>query len=322
MGQISYDKPYLPVADQVRLLQARGMLISDSDRAEICLRRIGYYRLSGYWYPFRHREILTDSQGRQYDRMFENFRPGTEFAHVVNLYVFDKRLRLLFLDAIERIEVGLRVDIALLLGLRGAFAHRDISQFNKHFSTIDPDTGETLHAKFLGKLDGSYRRSREEFVDHFREKYISELPIWMSIELWDFGTLATILSGMKSADLGQLAAKYSLPKNNVLVSWAQSINFIRNICAHHGRLWNRPPVQQPSPVRDVELLQHLRADTHAQRRLYAVAATLQYLLRLIHPGSTWAFRLKEQIRTFPQTSGISIRQMGFPEEWDNLPLWN
>lgn len=322
MGQVAYSKSYLPVDDQVRLLQARGMVISNSDKAEICLRRIGYYRLSGYWYPFRHREILTDPQGKQSDRIFENFRTGTQFAQVVDLYVFDKRLRLLFLDAIERIEVALRVDIALLLGLRGAFAYRDISQFNKYFSSIDPKTGDTPHAKFLRKLDDAYERSREEFAEHFRNKYDSHLPIWMSIELWDFGTLATILSGMKGADLSQLAAKYSLPKNKVLVSWAQSINFIRNICAHHGRLWNRPPVQQPSPVRDVALLHHLISDMHAQRRLYAVAATLQYLLRMIHPGSTWSLRLKAHISTLPPAPGISSRQMGFFEGWDKLDLWN
>lgn len=322
MDGIPYLKPYLSVPDQVRLLQGRGMSISNTDKAENCLRRIGYYRLSGYWYPFRHREILTDSQGEQYDRIFENFRPGTEFSSVVDLYVFDKRLRLLFLDAIERIEVGLRVDIALLLGLRGAFAHRDSAQFNAYFSNADKETGETPHAKFLAKLDVSCDRSREEFVEHFRRKYISELPLWMSIELWDFGTLATILSGMKSSDLSQLAAKYGLPKNNLLVSWAQSINFIRNICAHHGRLWNRPPVQQPRPARGVELLDHLQHDAYAQRRLYAVAAVLQYLLRIIHPDSTWPLRLKAHINTFPVTSGISTRQMGFPEGWDSCLLWS
>jgi abortive infection bacteriophage resistance protein len=102
-------------------------------------------------------------------------KPKTAFAGsattlVVGLYVFDKRLRLLFLDAIERIEVGLRVDIALLLGLRGAFAHRDIPEFNGYFSRVDPDSGDTLHAKFLNKLDTSYQRSREEFAEHFRKK--------------------------------------------------------------------------------------------------------------------------------------------------------
>lgn len=200
MVLVPYSKPYLSVEDQVRLLQGRGMAISDLQKAEACLRRIGYYRLSGYWYPFRHREIITTANGAESTRIFENFRPGTEFAHVMDLYVFDKRLRPLFLDAIERIEVGLRVDIPLLLGLRGAYAYRDPSEFNKYFSIPNPVTNKTPHEKFIEKLDESYIRSREEFAEHFRTKYSSELPIWMVIELWDFGNLATILSGMKSSD--------------------------------------------------------------------------------------------------------------------------
>ena len=126
-----YSKPYLSVARQVELLRGRGMQISDTAKAESCLHRIGYYRLSGYAYPFRHRELIQNADGSQGERIFENFRPNTDFSTVMELYVFDKRLRLLFLDAIERIEVALRVEIALLLGKYGAFSYRDGAFFNR-----------------------------------------------------------------------------------------------------------------------------------------------------------------------------------------------
>jgi abortive infection bacteriophage resistance protein len=299
------------------------MVISDSDRASACLHRIGYYRLSGYAYPFRHREILAGSNGQTTERLFENFRPGTEFSQIMDLYVFDKRLRLLFLDAIERIEVGLRVEIALLLGQADPFSYRDAVTFNPYFSSLDPQTNETPHQRFLAKLDLAFGRSREEFAEHFKNKYRSNLPIWMSIELWDFGTLASILHGMRPADLDLLARLYELPKRNFLPSWAQSINFIRNVCAHHGRLWNRPLVQQPSPGRlgEVRHFEHLVNDFHAQRRPYAIAAVLQYLMRFIHPGSTWGNRLREHLSTFPISPHISQRHMGFPEGWEQLELW-
>ena len=122
---VSYTKPYRSIAEQIQLLQGRGMLITDVAKAETCLHRIGYYRLSGYAYPFRHREIVRNKEGSDSIRLYENFRPETDFSKVMDLYVFDKRLRLLFLDAIERIEVGLRVEVALILGRRGPFAHRD-----------------------------------------------------------------------------------------------------------------------------------------------------------------------------------------------------
>jgi abortive infection bacteriophage resistance protein len=323
MPKIDYAKEYLSVSDQVRLLQGRGMVISDPDRATACLHRIGYYRLSGYAYPFRHREVIRNGDGTEDERIFENYRPHTEFAQVMDLYVFDKKLRLLFLDAIERVEVGLRVEIALLLGQRGAFSYRAAANFNAYFSAVDSPTGETPHQRLLTKLDNAFERSREEFAEHYRTKYRSPLPIWMSIELWDFGTLSTIVSGMQTADLNQLAALYKLPRRGLLQSWAQSINFIRNVCAHHGRLWNRPLVQQPSPGRrgEITFFEHLVDDTHAQRRLYAAAAVLQYLMKYIHPSSTWAARLQDHLQTFPDSPHISRRHMGFPDGWAENELW-
>lgn len=324
MSLIEYQKPYLTVAEQVELLRARGMGISNSERAQACLRRIGYYRLSGYAYPFRYREIVRNSNGSEDERVFENFRPQTEFSTVMDLYVFDKKLRLLFLDAIERIEVGLRVEIALLLGKYGRTAYRDASSFNSFFRTLDPITTQTPHEKLLSKLDDALARSREEFAQHYKQKYSSELPIWMSIELWDFGTLATILNGMRDRDVDELSVVYGLPRRRYLTSWCQSINFVRNVCAHHGRLWNRPIVQQPAPpkIGEIDLLEHLIGDELAQRRLYAVAAVLQYLMRVIHPSSTWATRLASHLETLPESIHISARHAGFPNNWRSLPLWS
>lgn len=126
----AYTKGYLSVSEQLDLLRARGMSISDIDRATSCLHRVGYYRLSGYSYPFRDREIVKDSQGAMRERISDMFRPHTDFGTIMDLYVFDKRLRLLFLDAIERI-VGLRLEVALLLGKKGAFAYRELRTFTR-----------------------------------------------------------------------------------------------------------------------------------------------------------------------------------------------
>ena len=179
------------------------------------------------------------------------------------------------------------------------------------------------HEEFLRKVDEAFDRSKEDFATSFRLKYTTAMPIWMCIELWDFGTLSNVLSGMRSDDLRKLADRYGLPRNKLLISWAQSINFVRNVCAHHGRLWNRPPVQQPGPTRigEIELLDHLATDEYAQRRLYAVASSLQYLLRTIHPDTSWSPRLIAHLDGFPKTQGLSIRQMGFAENWTNLDLW-
>jgi abortive infection bacteriophage resistance protein len=320
----SYVKPYLAVADQIALLQGRGMEITDPAAAAACLGRIGYYRLSGYWYSSRKSHLLPDpNTGKPQLIVDDDFRPGTTFQQVMDLYVFDKRLRLLFLDAIERVEVALRVDIALLIGARDPWAHRDPKQLHGNFTKkINPIHGQTDYAKWLERLDQTFDRSKDEFVKHFKRKYPGEqLPIWIAIELWDFGMLSVFLSGMAIADREVLAAKYSLPRPALLTSLARNINNIRNMCAHHSRLWNRSPADQVSCPKagEVPMLDHLTGE--AQSRIYATAAMLQYLLRTINPTSSWGHRLKQLFATFPTSDVNTIRQAGFPAGWEQLPLW-
>jgi abortive infection bacteriophage resistance protein len=190
-----YIKPYLTVADQIALLRSRGMEITDTAAAAACLGRIGYYRLSGYWYSSRKSHwatnpstgvVLIDPRTKKPQVVVEDdFRPGTTFQQIMDLYVFDKRLRLLFLDAIERVEVALRVDIALLIGERNPWAHRDPSQLHGNFTKkINPLHGQTDYAKWLERLDELFDRSKDEFVKHFKKKYVGEYPpIWIAIEL-------------------------------------------------------------------------------------------------------------------------------------------
>ena len=84
------------------------MTVSDRPRAERYLSRLGYYRLSGYWYPAREVHYVADTIGVVTPKFQETFRPGTTFERAVDLYIFDKRLRMLFMDALERVEVSLR----------------------------------------------------------------------------------------------------------------------------------------------------------------------------------------------------------------------
>lgn len=288
------------------------------------LRRVGYYRLSGYWYPFRERQVSHDAKGKEITQVLDTFRPGTELSHAFNLYVFDKRLRLLFLDAIERVEVGLRVDIALLLGQSDPWAHRNPNTFNRYFRSVDSQDLAIRHTKWICYLDALASRSREEFAKHYFEKYKDPFPLWIAIELWDFGTLSTLVNGMKDKDLQHLADKYQIPRRTMLISWIQSINFVRNICAHHGRLWNKPLVIQPAPPRknEMDLLEHMVTDLYAKTRLYAVAALLQFFLKTISPMSSWGDRLKKTMAIFPGGPGLQQQNPGgFPENWESLPLW-
>lgn len=327
MPRVPYLKPYVPIPGQIDLLKRRGMTISDEARAAQYLERIGYYRLSGYWHVCRETEAYRDGEGKDRLRPTNRFRPGTEFQHAVDLYVFDKRLRLLFLDAIERIEVAMRVAIALRVGNRSPLAHREPAQLHGNFTKVNPKTGKIRHQVWLTRLNKQENDSREDFVTHFRETYTGELPIWIAIELWDFGLLSHFFAGLKAADQDALATRYGVPSGTMLATWLRAINNVRNICAHHSRLWNRSPADQPRLPRpgEVALLDHLADPSQhrfAREHVYAAAAVIQFLMRTINPTSSWANRLKTEFERFPTCRNITVAQTSFPAGWESLPLWS
>lgn len=320
-----YRKPHLDVSGQLALLLGRGMAVADPAKAAAYLERIGYYRLSGYWYPLRQSQVVPAPGGKATTEVLDTFCPGASFAQAIDLYVFDKRLRLLFLDATERIEVALRVDIALLLGARDPWAHRSPALLHGNFARrVNPNTGRISHQDWLARLDQAASRSKEEFVQHFTSRYSGPLPIWIAVELWDFGMLSTFFAGMAASDRVTVATKYGVQRPELLVSWMRAINHVRNICAHHGRLWNRSPADQPKPPKtgEIALLDHLASDTYAQTRLYGVAAPMQYLLRFINPTTSWSDRLCGHLGGFPSAPGVAAGQTGFSAGWEKLPLWN
>jgi abortive infection bacteriophage resistance protein len=323
--RLPYQKSYLTVSDQVLLLQHRQMVIDDPAAATQWLRRVGYYRFSGYAYPFRKSQIHLDPvTGTTSIVVADDFQSGATFQQVIDLYDFDKCLRGLYLDAIEIIEVALRVEIALLLGARSAYAHHDPMEFDRNFSLL-PSLPTSKHAAWLANQTEKFRRSNEEFVRHFKARYQGNPPIWMAIELWDFGMMSVLLGGMKSRDKMRLSAGFNLARPDILPSWTRNLNVVRNICAHHGRLWNRSLASvHPILPRQAEVpgLDHLVADRSAQARIYGSAAAIQHLLSFIHPGSDWKYRLAMLMKSFPRAGGISQAQAGFPKDWESIPLWN
>jgi abortive infection bacteriophage resistance protein len=159
----TYNKPHLTFEKQLALLKSRGLEITDEKAALEYLRRLGYYRLSGYWRPFCEKSQIA--QGKNLNNQLEDrFLPGAKFQDAVLLYVFDKKLRLLILDAIERIEVAVRVDIAYLLGEEDRYAHANPNLLHGNFTKkINIRTGKTKHQEWLNKLEQLTSRSKEEF---------------------------------------------------------------------------------------------------------------------------------------------------------------
>ncbi|MDO4290015.1 MAG: Abi family protein [Eggerthellaceae bacterium] len=184
------------------------------------LEDVGYYRLSGYWHIFRNAD--------------ETLRKDTTFERVWDLYVFDRQLRLVVLDAIERVEIYFRTQLAHMLA-------RDTGQFGYLDNSGLPRLEARHYERFMSRVENAFMRSREPFAIHFREKYgdcHSMPPYWMLVNVIDFGIMLSMYKGASVSIRNELAAKVGVSAR-VLESWLVSLNTTRNICAHHGRLWNR-----------------------------------------------------------------------------------
>lgn len=294
------------------------MQIDDLPRAAAYLERIGYYRLSAYWYPFREiKKPLTAPPSR-----LDVFVKGANFGTVVDLYVFDKRLRLLLMDALERIEISLRTQIALAMGALDPWAHRDPALLDAKFSRRG---NPPEHQEWMARIDSEFQKSKEDFVQHFKTKYPKDnLPIWIACELWDFGTMSFFFkNGMRGSEKKRVAKSYGISNESKFSTWIWCLNNLRNICAHHARLWNRPLVVRPplQAVGQIQAFDHIRNDAHALNRLYTALLFLDFLMSSINPHSTWKARLIQHLKTFPKDKNVDLASAGFPNGWECQPVW-
>ncbi len=295
---MQYLKPALTFQQQVDLLLSRGM-VGDRAEMESCLAQVNYYRLSAYWYNFRR----TD----------QSLEPGTRFEHIWERYVFDRKLRLLVLDAIEPLEVAVRTQISYHHAHAwGPFGYYD-----------DPRSLPAVrrHQDFRDEVDRQVRLSKDEFVTHFRNKYGSHHqapPIWMATEIMTLGAVLRILSGSARAVRRAIAAPFQVP-DQILESWLLSLNMVRNICAHHARLWNRtlgikPKIPPADRFPDWHTPIRIAPD-----KVFAVLTISNYLLRFVANGHGWRNRLISLLDAHPT---IPRHGMGFPLGWERSPLWS
>lgn len=325
---IAYDKPWKDYKAQLDLLICRGMSVTDQGRALDYLERIGYYRLSGYWFAFRERSGLCSrwhhsnrlpTKGKPERMALDVFRPGTTFQNAVDLYVFDKQLRLLVMDALERIEVALRVDVSHTLGKTDPFAYLKPQLFHDDFSSgLEARTGLTRHHQWLAKHAQLINRSQEDFIRHHKGRYGLPLPIWIACEIWDFGTLSALYGGMRSEDQDAISASYGVRNGRVFASWLRSLNYLRNVCAHHSRLWNRNIIDQPKlpPAAELPWVAAFEAHERSRARCFLLLQITRHLLCVVNPRSSWPARLRRRLQAFPDLRHLELdlQSMGVPPQ--------
>ncbi|MBQ9058081.1 MAG: Abi family protein [Atopobiaceae bacterium] len=299
---MEYKKKWLSFNQQAAKLKERG-LVFDEHKLISCLSSVGYYRLSGYWYIFKRNPGTED----------ESFIDGTSFDRVWDLYLFDRDFRLIVLDAIERVEVYIRSQLAYRLGeISGPFGF-----FNR--STL-PNLDQSQYGRFISRCLVSYDRSKTLFIEHFKDKYgdcHGLPPYWTLVNIMDFGMTLTLFEGSPNAIKKEIAHDMGIP-SDVLNSWLLTLNTIRNICAHHDRLWNRRLAYRVKIPRGRKYPDWHKPHEVNNRSSFTVITILGYLISRIDPDSTWHTRTIKLIQTRNEDD---LFRMGFTNNWKDCPLW-
>lgn len=296
-----YNKPTYTVAQHIEQLRKRGLLITDEMLAQHYLEHVSYYRLAGYWWPM------------QSDKVKHIFKPESKFEDVISLYNFDRELRLLIFDVIEKIEISLRTKLIYHLSHEfDPWWFQNSSLFQNPQALV-----ETLYS-----IKEEVDRSKDTFIKEHKKKYKDDErfpPAWKTLELTSFGSLSKLYGNLKNdvKSKDTIAKELGAVNHTYLPSWLQDIAQIRNYCAHHSRLWNRnlpgTPKLLPKPphnwISDVPV---------EMQKLYIHLCIMRYLVNVIAPQNSFARNLKELMDKYPSVDPDAI---GFKPNWRNEPLW-
>lgn len=283
-----YEKPVKTIAEQVSILKDRGLIVEDDSKLERYLNNISYYHLGIYFKHFQDKE--------------SNFLKGTKFEDVLNVYIFDQKLRLLLSDILERIEKSFKARLINELSVK----EFDGNWINNASYFRDATSREAVA---VTEILENLRYSKEIYIKHFYNKYPKSdyPPAWMAIESLTFGQCVLLYRHLSDENKEIIAITYGLNKK-FIESWFYSFSDIRNICAHHGRLWNRElrlKVTQKHPkFKDLFF-------NNNGNRIYNHILLMYFINYNFNPDSDWLNKLEYIITEH----NIEASHMGFPEDW-------
>lgn len=295
---MQFDKPALSIDKLLDLMRSRGLAIQNIGEAAHYLKHIGYYRISGYALPLTCKNSPDPSH---------KFKPGYSFTDILNIYRFDRELRLLVMDAIERVEVSFRACVSDTMSLK----HGPHWFLKKELFVRDKDCEELatkLAAEIGLEIDGKPKeqKGRDVFIEHYLKKYQKPLlpPSWMIAEVLSISSWSRIFQCIKTReDRKSISLHFDL-NPEVIQSWIHAISYTRNICAHHARLWNREFTIKPNIAKGHE------ASLVNNGRFYAQAYVINFLLLKASPESTWWNKMIALLNAHPF---IDKAAMGFPQ---------
>lgn len=296
------NKPPYTIDEQINLLKLRGMLFREEANAQDLLKNISYYRLKGYWWDM------------QDDYSLHTFKPDTYFEDVIARYNFDSQLRTILFDALETIEIALRTKMIYHLSLKyGGLWYLNESIF------IDIDK----YKKHVEDLKKEFVRSQELFIKDQKIRHPNtDADSWKILEIASFGTLSKLYKNLQYQleEKTIIAKEFGLNRHSELYSWLEPITYIRNIIAHHSRLWSRNMVKKPTDhLNNPKGLWFANPLTSVQtKKPFLIISCMVYLCNQITPNHQIKAKILKLIEDNPK---IPIYKLGFLNNWDNEPIW-
>ncbi|MDI9348872.1 MAG: Abi family protein [Candidatus Symbiobacter sp.] len=306
-------KKFRTYEEQAEILIQRGLIIENRERFNKILENFGNYRLGLYWHPFR-------------DNVTKQFYENTSFSTVEALVRFDEALARVIFSAVREIEIYFRSAISYELAKKGPEAYLSQDCFHQNASRLKKDSIITQHQSWLIGLNKNLARSKEEFIEHHREKYKGHFPIWVVFQVMEFGLLAETYSIMTWQDKTAISHKFNL-SHELLESWLISLNNLRNVAAHHGRIWNKNLAKSPSFPKRGEitcfepLLDFIGRDQWKRKKIYGLLCIIAYLLNYINPNGDWREVTARLLQQFPKSQYLKLDDMGTPNNWQSHGFW-
>lgn len=306
------NKPAYTIANHIVLLKSRGMLFKDEPQAVELLKNISYYRLKGYWWDM------------QTDYTLHNLKANTYFEDIIERYNFDRQLRLILFDAIERIEIAIRTKMIYHLSLSySGLWFLDTNLFDNSTITLRDGTEKTIHQNTIEELQKEFDRSQEIFIKDHRRRFPNQnADSWKTLEVASLGTLSKLYKNLKHQlpEKATIAKEMGLNLHNELSSWLEAITYIRNIIAHHSRLWSRNMVKRPADRLNNPICQWFNNTlTPVQtKKPFLIISCMVYLCNNVTPTNQIKTKIIELFNAYP---AIPVYKLGFLNNWQNEPLW-
>jgi len=304
---MEFNKTPLTLGEQIELLKLKGISFEDDAFARRVLTHVNYHRIQAYCSPI---EIV----GREnIGKSSHSLISSKSFKYIFKLYTFDRSLRLLLLEAIEIVEIALRAHFVQVL----------VEKYGSH-AYLKPDIfyRQDIHANCIASLDKQLLRTNEALVNNYRATYKKPPypPIWVAVELLTLGGLSRWLENIKKRQDRQAVAQKLNLDEVVARSFSHHLTHVRNICAHHGRIWNRKfTLTMRLPSNPVSLSSQFNKNSFDQRKVFNTLVILCWCVKTIDPETTWPARLKALLKT---RSENELELIGAVYGWADFDLFS